>query len=581
MSDERVIASRTAKSVATFSIFSEGVKVPGRMQVLSVLVEREINRIPSATITIQDGAAAEQSFAVSNGEEFAPGKRIDIHAGYRSDEERIFSGIVISQSVKVRKNVSMLVVECRHEAVRMSTRPVCAYFHEVTDQDVADALFAAHGLSVSTSGSAVSHAQLVQYESTDWDFMLCRAEANGWWVIAGDDGVTVGPPDFSRTAELTVQYGATIHDLDAEMDSRVQYETLRANGWDPANQELISPAEAADPGAPAAGNIAASDLAAATGNDALDYRHAGVNESEMQAWADGAMRKRRLGKIRGTLRTDGTALAVPGNPVIINGAGERFEGTHMMTGVRHQIGKGNWETTIQFGESPERFAERFRVHQPAAAALIPPVHGLQIGVVTSLEDPLGEDRIQVRLPLVHPSDEGAWMRMASPDAGSSRGMIFRPEIADEVIVGFINNDPRHGVVLGMLHSSAHAAPLPGSNDNHEKGYVSRSGIRLHFDDDKTIVTLSTPGGHTLVLDDNDASVRIEDSNGNKLVMNSDGIGIESVRDLKLKAAADLTAEAGANAEFTAGASAKVEGGAGAELSAGGNTTVKGAMVQIN
>jgi Rhs element Vgr protein len=293
------------------------------------------------------------------------------------------------------------------------------------------------------------------------------------------------------------------------------------------------------------------------------------------------MRKRRLGKIRGTVRTDGTALAVPGNPVIINGAGERFEGTHMMTGVRHQIGKGNWETTIQFGESPERFAERFRVHQPAAAALIPPVHGLQIGVVTSLEDPLGEDRIQVRLPLVDAADEGAWMRMASPDAGSDRGMVFRPEIGDEVIVGFINNDPRHGVVLGMLHSSAHAAPIPGSNDNHEKGYVSRSGIRLHFDDDKTIVTLSTPGGHTLVLDDNEAIVRIEDSNGNKLVMSSDGIEIESVRDMKLTAAADIKAEAGANAEISAGASAKVEGGAAAELSAGGNTTVKGAMVQIN
>ncbi len=73
MSDERVIPSSAPKSVATFSILSEGEKVPGSLQVLSVVVEREVNRIPSATITIQDGEAAAQSFTASNGEEFAPG----------------------------------------------------------------------------------------------------------------------------------------------------------------------------------------------------------------------------------------------------------------------------------------------------------------------------------------------------------------------------------------------------------------------------------------------------------------------------------------------------------------------------
>ncbi len=411
--------------------------------------------------------------------------------------------------------------------------------------------------------------------------MLCRAEANGWWVIAGDDAVTVGPPDFTRTADLTLQFGATIHDLDAEMDARVQYGQLRTHGWDPASQGLFSPSEAEDPGAPAAGNIAASDLAEVTNNESLDYRHAGATETELKAWADGAMRKRRLGKIRGTLRTDGTALAVPGHPVVINGAGERFEGTHMITGVRHQIGKGNWETSVQFGETPERFAERFRVHQPDAGALLPPVHGLQIGIVTALEDPLGEDRIQVRLPLVDAADEGAWMRLASLDAGDQRGMVFRPEIGDEVIVGFVNNDPRHGVVLGMLHSSGNPAPIPGSDQNHEKGYVSRSGMKVHFDDEKSIITLSTPGGHKLVLDDDDQSIRIEDSHGNRFVMNRDGIEMESIKDVVITAAVDVKAEAGANAEFTAGASAKVEGGAGAELSAGGNTTVRGAVVQIN
>ena len=73
---------------------------------------------------------------------------------------------------------------------------------------------------------------------------------------------------------------------------------------------------------------------------------------------------------------------------------------------------------------------------------------------------------------------------------------------------------------------------------------------------------------------------LEDENGNKIQMNSDGIEIESIGDINISAQGDVNIEginvnAKANAQFTA------EGSAGAELSAGGQTVVKGAIVQIN
>ena len=63
-------------------------------------------------------------------------------------------------------------------------------------------------------------------------------------------------------------------------------------------------------------------------------------------------------------------------------------------------------------------------------------------------------------------------------------------------------------------------------------------------------------------------------------MNEDGIKIESIKDIILKAANDLKAE-GVNVNIKASAQAKVEGSSGAELSSGGSTTVKGSVVQIN
>ena len=87
--------------------------------------------------------------------------------------------------------------------------------------------------------------------------------------------------------------------------------------------------------------------------------------------------------------------------------------------------------------------------------MLPAANGLQIGVVTALEDdPQGDDRIKCRLPMVGAGEEGLWARLATLDAGDGRGTYFRPEIGDEVVVGFLDDDPRNPVILGMCHSSA-------------------------------------------------------------------------------------------------------------------------------
>ncbi|GAA4460525.1 VgrG-related protein [Nibrella saemangeumensis] len=581
MTDQQVIPSNQPKSVATFTVLSDGDPLPDSVNVLSMVVNREVNRLSSATLIIQDGQASQQRFSVSNGEQLIPGRKIEIKAGYRSDEETIFKGVVIRHSIKVRKNVSLLVVECRHEAVKMTTQLSNDYYHDQTDLAVAEQLVQKYGLTADVDGDTPAHKELVQFNCTDWDYMLCRAEANRLWVVTEDDKVSIKPPDFEQEPVLSVQFGATVKELDAEIDSRLQYRQLKAVGWDPAEQTLIDGVEATIPPVPAAGNLAADILANVTGSEPWQLRHPALPEPELKAWADAAFQKQRLSKIRGRVRIDGTPEPVPGKVFQLSGAGERFEGKLMITGVRHQLEKGNWETIMQFGEDPKWFAQTFNVPQPLSGALIPPVQGLQIGIVTDLEDPAGEDRIRVRLPMVNGADDGAWMRMVSLDAGKERGWVVRPEIGDEVMVGFLLNDPRHGVVLGMVHSSKNPAPIPASNDNHEKGFISRSELKVLFNDEKKTITLSTPAGHQFILDDDQQRITLKDSNGNKLVMDPDGITVESIKNLTLKAASNTKLEAGANAELKGGAQMKVSGGAGAELSSGANTAVKGAMVQIN
>ncbi len=582
MPNERTIPSNAPKSVCTFTLLSDGNEVSKAHHVLSIIVNKEVNRIPSATIIMLDGEPSKESFEISNKADFEPGKEIEIKAGYRSEEETIFKGIVIKHGIKIRKTSSVLVIECKDLAVKMTVSCKSKYFKEVTDSDVMEELIGTYGISKEVESTAITHKELVQYNTTDWDFMLCRVDANGLLCIPDDGKIYIAKPDFASETVLNVQYGATVHDLDAEIDARLQFKNVKAAAWNSTDQEMIDSVEAEDPGVPDAGNITADTLADVIGEDDFQLQHIGkLNEQELQQWANAKMLKHRLAKIRGRVSTDGTATVKPGKTIQLNGVGERFEGKLFVTAVRQTIEKGNWETTMQFGIEPNWFAEAYNVQQPLAGALLPAIHGLQIGKVTKLEgDPDGEDRIMVKIPTINNEDDGIWSRISTLDAGENRGTFFRPEIDDEVIVGFINNDPRFAVILGMCNSSSKAAPLTVSDDNHEKGYVSRSEMKVIFNDDKKTINIETPAGNKFILSEDEKAIKMEDQHGNKLIMNEDGIKLESIKDIILKAATDIKTE-GTNTTIKSSAQAKIEGSAGAEISSGGNTIVKGSVVQIN
>lgn len=582
MPNERTIPSDGAKSVATFTILSAGNAVSKQYHVLSITVNKEVNRIASATLILLDGEASEQSFQISNQPDFEPGKEIEIKAGFSSQEETIFKGIVIKHGIKVRKKNSVLVIECRDKAVKMTGACKSAYYKEVKDSDVMEELVDKYGLDKDVQPTTYTHQQLVQYNSTDWDFMLCRADANGMLVFDDDNKVRIAKPEFSGNAALTIQFGATVLDLDAEIDARFQYKSITGSTWNYTTQELDDSTEAETAAVPGAGNLDKDTLAGVLDEEKFTlFNSARLEEPEMQDWVNAMMMKHQLAKIRGRVRTEGSAAVKPGQLIQLNAVGERFEGKLYVTGVRHEVEEGTWQTVFQFGINPEWFAQAYNIQQPLAGGLLPAVQGLQVGVVTQLQDdPGGEDRILVRIPVIHASDDGAWCRVSTLDAGKERGSFFRPEIGDEVVVGFINNDPRHGIVLGMCNSSDKPAPITAADDNHEKGFQTRSKMKMIFNDDKKSFTLETPGGYKFIITEDEKKIHLEDQHGNKITMNQDGITMESVKDVVIKATGDVRAE-GVNVNIKGSAQAKLEGSGGAELSSGGTTKVKGSLVNIN
>ena len=588
---EREIPVEATYNVATFDILIDNQVIDPGYQVMSISIVKEVNKIPTARIIFKDGDTSEETFSISEKENFIPGKKINIKIGRDSENKQLFRGIIVKHSIRAKESgETELILDCKDETVRMSLGRHSRYFENVKDSEVIEELINKYpGLTPDVEATAHSHDEMVQSHCTDWDFLMMRAENSGKLVVVNDGKIEVKAPATNEAPALAVLFGSTLIDFEAEMDASSQWASVEAKSWDYSGQSLFeSVTDSTDISEP--GNVSGAELSGAIGPEKYELRHTGqaIGE-ELQEWTKSVLQRSRLSKIKGRAKFTGFGELKPGQMIDLQGIGARFTGKAFVSGVRQDVYNGSWYTQAQFGLKAECFAREYKdIDELGAGGLLPVIKGLQIGKVVQLEnDPEGENRILVRLPVIDNSAPGIWARIATLDAGQNRGSFFLPEIDDEVIVGFLNDDPRDAVVLGMLNSSAKPAPITAEDANNEKAFVTRSGMRVHFNDDTKTITIDTPAGNSIKLDEDSTSINIEDQNGNSTKMDTSGIVMKSATNIKIEASGTIDIKAGtamtlAAAQMGISAQSSMEvKGATAKLSSDGITEIKGSIVNIN
>lgn len=567
-------------ALTTFTLRVNGTAIPDTYGVLSIEISLQVGSIPHAHIVLQDGDTAEQTFAISESDTFVPGAEIEIDLGYNRQEQTVFKGVVTRQRIDAPGHgSSRLHVEAMHACFRMAHARKSRAWVDTSDADAIADLAAEHSIGFSGSSDAVQ-PQLYQHQASDWDFAVLRTERLGQLLIAELDGLKMFKPDPSAAPTMTLEYGINLFSFNIELDASRQPESVEVGAWTPADQ-AITTGDAAPDDVAGPGNLSGNDLASAA-TLKLRPRHPGLrDQAEVDEWASSEMLRRRLAAITGSVEAQGSADVLPGQTVELKGMGTRFNGTAFVSGLRHMLVRGDWRTQLQIGLDASFQNERHDVSAPAAAGLAPSISGLQIGTISQLEgDPAGEDRVAVLLASQTETVEPIWARTLSIGGGEQRGLVMLPEVGDECLLGFLDDDPRDPVLLGGLHSSAAPSPLPGADDNHEKGITSRAGMQIVFDDDGVVLTLRTPNGNQIVLSEDAGSITLEDENANKIMLNSDGITLDSAKDLTLKAKGEIKIE-GLNVKIDAQGQAEVSGSGSAKLESSGQTVVKGSLVTIN
>jgi uncharacterized protein involved in type VI secretion and phage assembly len=169
-------------------------------------------------------------------------------------------------------------------------------------------------------------------------------------------------------------------------------------------------------------------------------------------------------------------------------------------------------------------------------------YGVYPAQVTDIKDPDNQGRVKVTLPW-SPDTSGdryeAWARLATMMGGKNRGTWFVPDVDDEVLVAFEGGDVRRPYVVGGLWNGQDEPPdsMDGAGNNYRKVIRSRNGVKITLDDtqgqEKFIV--ETPGAQKLTMQDGPGTIKIEDSNGNSIKLESSGITVTAAAKVTVNA----------------------------------------------
>ena len=172
-------------------------------------------------------------------------------------------------------------------------------------------------------------------------------------------------------------------------------------------------------------------------------------------------------------------------------------GNFIIIEMTHEVSQGSY------------YRNRFKAI-PATVKALPgpkvrmPLAETQMATVLSNADPDGKGRVRVHMNWQTDGMQTGWVRVMTPDGGSSkdvrsnRGFVFIPEVGDQVLLGFRHGDPARPYVMGSLFNGVTGGG--GGQGNNCKSLTTRSGSSLKLDDSAGSVTLHDKGGVSMNFD---------------------------------------------------------------------------------
>lgn len=443
-----------------------------------------------------------------------------------------------------------------------------------------------------------------QYQETHFQFLQRLAKQHSEWLYYDGVKLIFGKPTLKSPIEL--EYGADIDDIDISINafpskqSIFSYHPLDDKKHDSTTRDAVS-------GLNELGNFAfgvSTDLYPIVPNGFSSARVTDKSEIEgiLNGQQSSAVSEANLLRAKSTHQglTIGTVIKMSAVVLKHEDEGTKSYGEYIITSINHNAtGLNEYSNSFEAVSSGVEFLATPDVSFPVAQT--------QIATVLSNEDPEKKGRVQVQFQWQTGEMKTAWVRMMSPDAGSSdkvgvnRGFVFIPEKDDQVMVGFRYNDPNRPFVLGSMFSGTTGAG--GDDENKTKKITTRSGNTIIFDDDAGSITVSD-AKQNLMSFDGEGNIVVSSSASISLVtgkssltMDSDGMiaiqgeeisisattkaTLESSKDVIVNGTESATMDSPKLATVSSAKEVNITGTAKTIVSSSASTEIQGTIIKLN
>lgn len=487
---------------------------------------------------------------------------VTVFSGATPGGEAIFKGEVTGIEVAHDVDGTMTLVRGLDHSHRLFRGRITETYNDMTYSDIANAVAGRAGLGTGrVESSKTVHAQVTQFNESDWDFLSRLAREIGFEVgcLGGKfefrapteaaGGPETGTLQSADPLRLTV--GANLLRFRAIVTASEQVGEVQVRGWDVSRKEALVGTAPAESNGARIGTTPA-ELARAFGNPT--YVGTEVIYGT-QAEVDGAARAQAEQIASAFAEFEGVARGNPklraGTVVSLGLAGEPFDGTYTLTNTRHSYDPRNGYT-VAFGASGRQRRSLLDLAGEAGGGRRDLVAGVVPALVTDVGDPEDLGRVKVKFPWLSDDDSTSWIRVSQLGAGKDRGAVFLPEVGDEVLVSFLHGDADRPVVVGSLWNGVDKPDLGSSLVDRatgavrRRGFISKNGHKLVFLDDATSsgVMMSTAnGGMRIALKETGTTIRIN-SQGQIEIEATGNVTIAARGRMELRAQAGLTIDGG-------------------------------------
>ena len=479
----------------------------------------------------------------------------------------IFVGVVTNvQLHREGSDFGCIIVSGYSATYRMETAHSCFSWNDTTIGDVVKKLCEQAKVQLELNPEFKENKDYIcQYEESDFDFIRRLAHQYQEWMYYDGTKLIFGKP--KKLADpIRLEYGTTLSSLDIGLQTLARSEQVFSyhSGSD-REMERMTPDQA----------IGHDKLSGGAFRASLGLFSKPARQRALPRISDESELINYMGRKQAaetaethyitaesqvpTLRVGSVVSLYSSFLERVGNISKESLGNFIIIEITHEVSQGSY------------YKNRFKAI-PATLKALPspkvrmPLAETQMATVLSNADPQGKGRVRVRMNWQTNGMQTGWVRVMTPDGGSSddvksnRGFVFIPEVGDQVLLGFRHGDPARPYVMGSLFNGTTGGG--GLEGNHMKSLTTRSGHTIKLNDSLSSlgITIKDIKGNSIHIDSVgddiiiNAKRNITINAGETFTVNCKNANILAEESINMNAEQDITSVSGESTSIQAGES---------------------------